>query len=106
MKQTMVRYKVKAGRTAENEQYIARVFAQLERERPAGVRYASLKLEDGVSFVHIAWHEAVDGHSPLTELSAFKEFVAGVRERCEEAPIAAEFSEIGSYGLLGDGRHT
>ena len=52
-----------------------------------------------------AWHEAVDGHSPLTELSAFKAFVAGIRERCEEAPIAVEFNEIGSYGLLVGGRH-
>ena len=54
MRRVMVRYKVKADRAAENESYVKKVFEQLERERPAGVRYATFKLDDGVSFVHIA----------------------------------------------------
>ncbi len=47
MKRLMVRYKVKADRVAENERYVRQVFEQLERDRPAGLRYASFKLEDG-----------------------------------------------------------
>jgi hypothetical protein len=101
MKRLMVRYQVKPERAAENEDYIARVFEQLEREKPAGLRYASFKLEDGVSFVHIVSDEAADGRSPLSELSAFKTFAAGVKERCAELPIAVELSEIGSYGFFG-----
>jgi hypothetical protein len=97
MKRTMVRYKVKADRAAENERYIARVFEQLERERPVGIRYASFKLEDGVSFVHIASHDSTDDRNPLTELSAFKAFAAGVKDRCDEPPVAVEMHEIGSY---------
>jgi hypothetical protein len=58
--------------------------------------------EDGVSFVHIVSHEAADSRSPLTELSAFKAFTAGVRDRCEEPPIAVELKEIGSYGFFGE----
>ena len=54
MKRVMVRYKVKADRATENERYIASVFEQLKREQPPGLRYASFKLGDGVSFVHIA----------------------------------------------------
>ena len=100
MKRLMVRYKVKPERAAENEGYIARVFEQLEREKPAGLRYASFKLEDGVSFVHIVSNEAADGRNPLSELSAFKAFANGVKERCEEPPIAVELSEIGSYGFF------
>lgn len=50
----MVRYKVKADSSGENERLIKAVFAALERERPAGLRYASFKLADGVSFVHVA----------------------------------------------------
>jgi cyclic beta-1,2-glucan synthetase len=46
MRRVMVRYKVKADRSAENESYIKKVFEQLERERPAGVRYATFKLDD------------------------------------------------------------
>jgi hypothetical protein len=102
MRRVIVRYKVKADRAAENEGYITRVFEQLAREQPSGLRYASFKLEDGVSFVHIVSYEAADGRNPLTELSAFKTFAAGVRDRCEDPPITAELNEIGSYRFFSD----
>jgi len=102
MERLMVRYRVKAERAAENERYIAQVFEQLKRERPAGVRYASFKLDDGVSFIHIVSREAADGRNPLVELSAFKAFAAGVRERCEEQPATVKLNEIGSYGFFGE----
>ena len=95
MKTVMVRYKIKAGRAAENERFIARVFEQLQRERPAGLRYASFKLPDGVSFVHIAAHEG--GGNPLVELAAFKAFTAEIRDRCEEPPVSVELNAVGSY---------
>jgi hypothetical protein len=100
MQRLMVQYKVKPERAADNESYIARVFEQLEREKPAGLRYASFKLEDGVSFVHLVSIEAADGRNPLSEQSAFKTFAAGAKERCQEAPIAVALSEIGSYGFF------
>jgi hypothetical protein len=102
MERLMVRYRVKAERVADNEGYIVQVFEQLERERPAGVRYASFKLEDGVSFVHIVSREASDGRNPLSELSAFKAFAARVRERCEEPPVTVKLNEIGSYRFFGE----
>jgi hypothetical protein len=101
MKRLMVRYKVKAAQAAKNEGYIARVFQQLEREKPGGVRYASFKLEDGVTFVHIVSIERADGGSPLPELAAFRAFIDGINERCEELPVTAELKEIGSYGFFG-----
>jgi hypothetical protein len=73
----MVRYKVKADRAAENEKYILDVFAQLKRESPSGVRYASFKLDDGQSFVHIVSIEAAA--NPLRDLSALKESTATIR---------------------------
>jgi hypothetical protein len=75
MKRVMVRYKVKADRAAENENYISKVFEQLKNDRPSGLRYASFKLNDGVSFVHIVSIDAPDGSNPLGELSAFKVFI-------------------------------
>ena len=101
MKRMMVRYKVKADRAAENERLIAAVFDELKRQQPAGLRYASFKLGDGVSFVHIVSHEAADGANPLTQLAAFKAFTASVRDRCEEPPVVVELHEIGAYRLLG-----
>jgi hypothetical protein len=100
MKTVMVRYKVKPDRAAENESYIRKVFEQLDRERPPGLHYASFKLDDGVSFVHIASHEG-SGSNPLSELAAFKAFTASVKERCEEQPAAQELKEIGSYEFFG-----
>ena len=105
MKRTMVRYKVKADRAADNVRYIAQVFEQLRRETPSGVHYATFKLDDGVSFVHIVAYDQTDVRNPLTELSAFKAFAAGVKERCEEPPVAVELHEIGAYRFFGDDRH-
>ena len=102
MKRMMVRYKVKADRVAENERYITSVFEQLNREKPPGLRYASFKLDDGVSFMHIVSLETADGSNPLSELSAFKAFTAEVRDRCAEPPVTVELQEVGSYRLFGE----
>jgi hypothetical protein len=100
MKRVMVRYKVKPDRAGENEQFIKQVFDALDRERPAGLHYTSLKLADGVSFVHIATHDA-DGSNPLTSLPEFKAFTAGIKDRCEELPVSTEWTEVGSYDAVG-----
>ena len=104
MRRVMVRYKVKADRAAENEGYIKRVFEQLERERPDGIRYATFKLDDGVSFVHIAFIQSTDGGNPLTEFSEFKAFTADIKDRCEEPPVTAKLNEVGSYEFF-ESRH-
>src|SRR5262245_32082330 len=80
MKRVMVRYTVKADRAAENERYISRVYEQLRRESPAGLRYATFKLEDGVTFVHIALIDDGDGN-PLGELEAFRDFTSQIEDR-------------------------
>ena len=96
----MVRYKLKPDRVAENERLVAQVYAELERVAPAGLHYATFKLDDGVSFVHIASNDA-EGGNPLTELGSFKAFVASIRERCEEPPATLELTEVGSYAFFG-----
>lgn len=101
MKRVMVRYKVRPDRAADNESYIAAVFEQLRDEAPAGLRYASFKLDDGVSFVHIVSIESDDGGNPLGSLAAFRAFVADIEERCEEPPVAVDLNEIDSYRLFG-----
>ena|SRR5437763_17112093 len=102
MRQAMVRYKVKADRAAENESYIKKVFAQLERDRPAGIHYATFKLDDGVSFIHVAATEpTASGGNPLTEMSEFKAFSADIKDRCEEPPVTTKLNEIASYEFFG-----
>jgi len=102
MKRMMVRYRVRADQAATNEQYVKDVFAQLEQRQPSGVRYASFKLDDGVSFVHIVSQETSDGTNPLSDLPAFKAFTAAIAQRCEERPVVAQLNEVGSYRMFGD----
>ena len=98
MRQVMVRYKVKPDRAAENETLVRAVYEELKRTEPAGLQYATFRLDDGVSFVHIASTE--DGHNPLSEVHAFKEFQRDIADRCDEAPVVTAMHEVGSFRLL------
>ena len=100
MKRVIVRYRVKPDRAAENVELVRAVYAELHNTGPAGLRYGTFQLEDGVSFVHIA--ETEDEHDPLPNVPAFQRFRAGLRGRCEEAPVVTELHEIGSYRLFED----
>jgi hypothetical protein len=99
VKQVMVRYAVKPEHAAENERLVRAVYDELRRTEPAGLRYATFRLDDGVSFVHLASTETEDGKSPLSDLQAFKEFQRGIGDRCAEAPVVTELREIGSFGF-------
>ena len=101
MMKHMVSYKLKADRVAENERLVQAVFEALKQQRPQGLRYATFRLADGVSFVHLVAHDEADGSNALTSLPAFKAFAAGVKERCDEPPVRVELTEIGSYGFFG-----
>ena len=95
MGQVMVRYRVKPERVAENEALVRAVYMELEQARPAGLRYATYKLEDGVTFVHVA---ASEGDSPLPGLAAFRRFLDGIGDRCDEPPQTTALEPIGTFG--------
>jgi hypothetical protein len=96
MKHVMVKYTTRPDQAEENARLITEVFASLRRTAPAGLTYASYRLDDGVSFVHIASVDDPD-NNPLPQLAEFKTFVAGVRGRCENPPATSALHEIGSY---------
>jgi hypothetical protein len=98
----MVRYKVKPDRAAENEELVRAVYDELRRTEPAGLRYATFQLDDGVSFVHLASVENEDGRSPLSAVKAFQQFQENIADRCDDAPVATELREIGSFRFFGD----
>jgi hypothetical protein len=103
MRSVLVRYKVKSAEAAaENERLIRQVFEQLVRDKPAGMRYQAFKLSDGMSFAHVASHDAADGN-PLVKSEAFKAFVAGIKERCAEQPVQTEMTMVGAYDALDPG---
>ena len=100
METTIVRYKVKADQAEENRAFIRRVFEELDANKPDGLRYVSFNLADGVSFVHIAVVESEDGENPLPKTAAFKDFIADIKDRCEEPPAASSADIVGSYRLF------
>jgi hypothetical protein len=98
MDKVIVRYKLKPGSVTENEQLVKEVFKQLHKEEPEDFSYATYKLEDGLTFIHVALFES-EGKNPLQVLPAFKNFQAGIRDRCDELPVVNHVTEIGSYSM-------
>jgi hypothetical protein len=98
MGSSMVRCKVLPDRAGENESLVRAVYEQLARERPEGLHYATFKLPDGVSFMHVVFETDGPGRI-LNEVAAFKAFTAEIEGRCEEPPVATELTLIGWYGV-------
>jgi hypothetical protein len=102
MRCVMVRYKVKEGRAAENEALVRAVYEELHETDPDGLRYATFKLPDELSFVHVAAVDTEDGKNPLADVKAFARFQENIAERLEEGPETIQLTEVGSFGLLRD----
>jgi quinol monooxygenase YgiN len=97
MRQVIVRYRVKPDRVEENEALVRAVYEELHQTEPEGLRYATFRLEDGVSFLHLAITE--EGQNPLQQVAAFQRFQENVRDRCDEPPVVTEIRTVGSYRL-------
>ncbi len=97
MKRTLVRYKAKPEEASTNQQLIEKVFEELRKKSPEGVRYLALRLGDG-TFVHFAMTE--DGAQPIPKLDAFAVFQSGIKERCLEPPQSGEVTIVGNYRML------
>ncbi|HXI46092.1 MAG TPA: hypothetical protein VNH13_07310 [Candidatus Acidoferrales bacterium] len=96
----MVRYKVRPDRADENEALVRAVYEELARKRPDGLRYATFRLPDGVSFMHVVIETDEPGRI-LNDVAAFTAFVTDIASRCDEPPVATEIALVGSYGVIG-----
>ena len=100
MGRVLIRYRLKPEHVERNEELVRAMFEELHRAAPSGVRYATFKLEDGVSFMHISESEGED--SPLAGLASVQEFRRELADRCEEQPVLSELTEVGSYRAAAD----
>jgi hypothetical protein len=100
MKRVVVQYRVKSGQADQNEELIRAVYDELDRTQPEGLHYATLRLDDGVTFIHIA-EEPENGPSPLPKIAAFQRFTDGIADRCDQAPIVRTAREVGSFRMFG-----
>ncbi len=101
MNVTTVRAKLKEEHVAEAVAAVKRMFAAIEREGPEGIRYASVKLEDGVTF--LALLEVEEGvENPLPGLPEAQEFYDRLPGWYAEPPDVGPGPLIGSYRLFSD----
>ena len=91
----VVRYRTHPETADENERLIRAVFAELDATSPVGIRYAALRLDDQVSFLHVALLD--DGDNPLARVGAFGQFQTGIGDRCVDPPAASDGTVIGAY---------
>lgn len=80
---------------------IRAVFEKLHQNAPDGLSYASYRLDDGVTFVHVAT-VADPANNPLQQLSEFHAFTSTIRDRCEVMPVTTVLHEVGRYAHLAD----
>jgi hypothetical protein len=103
MPNVVVRYRTKPEHAEENQRLVERVFAELEELDATGFGYMSLRLDDGVSFVHVVLEQEGAGSVSLNDVPAFQAFVAGIAERCDEAPVAMGATVVGAHRVLEGG---
>jgi hypothetical protein len=97
-KTVIVRYMTRPEASEENQALIEGVYSALAEAQPSGFRYTTYRLQDGVSFVHIA---QLDGENPLAGLPAFQEFQRDLPSRCAEPPSPSGATVVGSYAPAG-----
>ena len=92
----VVRYRTTPETAEENQRLVEQVFASLADSRPEGLHYVTLRLADGVTFVHVA---SQDGDA-LSGLPAFQEFQRELAARVEAPPDASAATVVGSYRVF------
>jgi hypothetical protein len=96
-----VRATLKEEHVADAEAAVKRMFAAIEREQLEGIRYASIKLDDGVTF--LALLEIEDGaENPLPGLPEAQEFYAGLPGWYAEPPAVSPGTVVGTYRFFSD----
>ena len=101
MRTVVVRYRTKPERADENQKLIEKVFAELAEIGDTGFSYTSLRLQDGVTFIHVVVEEDGGASVSLADLPAFKEFTAAIEDRCDEPPAPSGATVVGAHRIFG-----
>jgi hypothetical protein len=101
MPRVMVTYTVREEHVAENERLVRDVYAGLAEIDDPGISYATFKLEDGKTFVHIALIESPKKQDILSGSPAFQAFQENLGARCEVPPNPEPLALVGSVNFSG-----
>jgi hypothetical protein len=97
----VIRYTTTKETAEENERLVADVYRALAESQPEGLRYATCRLDDGVTFLHVAVLDDED-ENPLFRTPAFAAFQAELPTRLEEGPDTRDATIVGSYRMVRD----
>jgi hypothetical protein len=95
----MLRSTMHEENAADVQAALEKVFQALEQEQPAGVRYTSIRLGDGVTFVALLELENVEDN-PMAALPAYAELLENLKQWQEGPPALEQITVIGSYRLF------
>jgi hypothetical protein len=97
-----VRARLKEEHVEEAVAGVKRMFAAIEREGIEGIRYASVQLQDGVTFLALLELEGGLEENPLLGLPEAKEFYESLPGWYVEPPEVGPGTVVGSYRLFSD----
>jgi hypothetical protein len=95
----MIQAKLKAESVSDVEAAADKMFAAVKAAQPGGVKYASLRLADGVSAVALLALDDPDDNQ-LQAIPEFREFQEQLPEWLAEPPIVEPLTLVGSYELF------
>jgi hypothetical protein len=99
MKLLMVRATVRAEHVTDIEEAGQGLFAAIEREQLAGIRYASVRLPDGVTYLNLLGLD--DGvANPLPALPEARNFQQHLKGWLAAPATSEPLTVIGSYQLF------
>lgn len=92
---SVIRYRTRSDAAVENVRLVKAVYAALEESKPADFEDATYRLDDGVTFVHVA--QLPDTDNPFAALPAFVEFQREILDRCVEPSAPSGTTVVRSY---------
>ena len=95
----LIRYRTRPEQADANAKLVRAVYEDLRRTQPDGLSYATFRLADQVTFLHLVRTEQTP--SPLLAVRAFAEFQAGIADRCDQLSAREQLTTIGSYRFFG-----
>jgi hypothetical protein len=90
----MIRYKIRSEYLEEHLDLLGAVYRELHARRPDGLRWATFREDDGVSFVDVA---SGAGGGRLSSLTTWAAYRGTLDARCEEPPALTELHEVEAY---------
>ncbi len=96
MRSVMVRYTTTPTHAEANVSIVHAMFDALRASAPASFSYATFRLPDGDSFMHVATMLSATAN-PLTSLPEFDAFQRELKGRCVAPPVVTELNLVDSY---------